>query len=354
MHLLEPIPDINVPIWLDCDPGNDDAFAILLASFCPYFHLLGISTVHGNVLLEKTSRNAAALLDVLGFRQNEIPVFSGSEHPLQIKAVHAEDVHGESGIGGVTLPKNPRINVNKTGYLEAMKEAIEQYEGQICIVCTGTLTNFAKLIKKYPLVISKIRYVSIMGGAIQTGNITPYTEFNLHCDPHAASIVFLTPQLANKIILCPLNFTHTVLATEEVRLSIYEEKSNKNSPIRNLFYKILTFYFNAYKEKYNNYIGPPVHDPLAVFSVLAMVALNTPRLAKFADAFDFHYLQRKLHIDLGEHSGETIIENGNLDPLYKEDGGVYIALSLNSQFYWAHIFNALDLAEEQVAKRTSC
>lgn len=352
MHLLQPFPDIKIPIWLDCDPGNDDAFAILLAAFCPSFHLVGVSTVHGNVLLEKTSHNAASLLDVLEFRQDEIPIYAGSYRPLVVDPIHAEYIHGESGIGGFNMPKNPRIKVSKTGYLEAMRDAIEHNEGKICIVCTGALTNFAKLIQTYPEVCSKIRYVSIMGGAIHTGNITPYTEFNFHCDPHAASIVLEAPQLTNKIILCPLNLTHKVLANQEVRRDIYDENSSNNSSIRRIFSRILSFYSDAYRKKYNNHIGPPIHDPLAVFSVLAMVAMETPRLAKFATACDFHYLQRRLHVDLEKHLGETIIENGNLDPLYKEEGGVYIALSINCPFYWTHIFHALELAEEQVNERT--
>lgn len=352
MHLLDPFPEIEIPLWLDCDPGNDDAFAILLAAFCPSLRVVGISTVHGNVLLEKTSHNAAGLLDILGFYQNEIPVYAGSDRPLVIEPIQAQDIHGENGIGGVTLPKDPHIKVHELGYLEAMRDAIEHNDGQICIVCSGALTNFAKLVQTHPEVCNKIRYISIMGGAIQAGNITSNSEFNIHCDPHAASIVFQTPQLANKIILCPLNLTHKVLATEEVRRNIYNENSTNNSPTRRTFSKILSFYSEAYREKYNNRIGTPVHDPLAVFSVLAMVAMNTPRLAKFATACDFHYLQRKIKVDLGEHLGETIVENGNLDPLYEEDGGVYIALSINGPFYWTYIFNALELAETQVAKRT--
>lgn len=353
MYLLENSNNFHVPLWLDCDPGNDDAFAILLAAFCPYFNLVGISTVHGNVLLEKTSHNAAALLDVLGFRQDEIKVYAGSDRPLVVKPIHAEHIHGSSGIGGVTLPGRPRIKIsNDKEYLTAMRDAIYEHEHEICVVCTGALTNFAKLIQKFPDVCEKIRYVSIMGGAIKTGNITPYTEFNIHCDPHAAAIVLQELRLANKIILAPLNITHTVLATEEVRKNIYDATTDKNSELRSIFSKILNFYFDVYQTTYNNHIGPPVHDPLAVFLLLAMIAKDTPKLAKFACACNFLYLQRHVQVVLdGEHMGETIIESGNLDPLYKEEGGVYVGLSLNNQFYWSHIFNALELADEQFAKK---
>lgn len=346
MHILE--STTRIPLWLDCDPGNDDAFAILLAAFSPHFKLLGISTVHGNVLLLKTTHNALALLDVLGFKQDEIPVYPGSEKPLKIDPIHAEDIHGPSGIGGYSLPEKPRLEVNRgKDYLTAMRDAISSEKGKVCVVCTGALTNFAKLLKMYPDTADHIRFVSIMGGAIQSGNITPYTEFNVHCDPHAASQVFSEPKLANKIVLCPLNITHTVLATREVMGQIYSEDGPNNSEIRLMFSKILGFYAHVYTEKYNNHVGPPVHDPLAVFLVLAMVARDTPKMSTFASACDFHYLQRNLSVVVdGEHAGETIIASKNLDPLVEEKGGVYVGFGINARFFWAHVFQALELADK--------
>lgn len=353
MHLLDRSAKFQIPVWLDCDPGNDDAFAILLAAFSPYIKLVGISTVHGNVLLDKTTHNALALLDVLGFHQDDIKVYSGSARPLVVDPIHAEHIHGASGIGGAVLPAEPRIRESTdVDYLTAMRNAIKEFAGNICVVCTGALTNFAKLIQTYPDVCSQIRYVSIMGGAIKTGNITPFTEFNIHCDPHAAAIVFQELALANKTILCPLNITHTVLANKEVRETIYSEFTANNSELRHTFSKILSFYSKLYEEKYHNHVGPPVHDPLAVFLVLAMVAQDTPRLSKFATKCNFVYLQRRLKVVLeGENMGETIIENGNMDPLYKEEGGVYIGLSINNPFYWGHVFEALEYADEQVGTR---
>lgn len=348
MHLLENGP--QVPLWLDCDPGNDDAFAILLAAFSPRFRLVGISTVHGNVLLEKTSHNATALLDVLGFHQNDIPVYAGSARPLKIDPIHAEDIHGVSGISGYDLPQFPSIKLaTDKDYLAAMKDAIMDNSGHICVVCTGALTNFANLLEKFPQVGHHIRFVSIMGGAIQSGNITPSSEFNVHCDPHAAALVFSNPLLANKIVLCPLNITHTVLATDEVMTCIYNENGTNNSEVRRMYSQILNSYAHVYRRKYGNYVGPPVHDPLAVFLVLAMVARDTPKLAKFAAACDFHYLQRKLQVVLeGENAGETIIESGNLDPLLEEKGGVYVGFGVNAQFFWAHVFQALEMADARL------
>lgn len=348
MHLST--QNLTLPIWLDCDPGNDDAFAILLAAFHPAFKLVGMSTVHGNAPLTCTSHNAVALLDVLGFRQDEIKVYAGSENPLEIAPQHALDIHGDTGIGGAELPEHPRISLSTDkGYLEAMNDAIEQYKGEICIVCTGALTNFAKLIAKYPQVKGKIKAVSIMGGAISAGNRTPYTEFNIFCDPQAAALVLEDPGLSEKTILCPLNLTHTALATENVRRSIYDADSENNSSIRLMFFRIVTFYFDAYKRKYANKLGPPVHDPLAVFLLLPMVGSCDE---EFLESCGFHYLRRKLKVvQSGDHQGETVVINGNLDPLEEEDAGVYVGQSVNVPKFWSYVLQALALADKQVSAR---
>ena len=354
MHLYSNSEGAKIPLWLDCDPGNDDVFAILLAAFLPYFDLLGISTVHGNVLLEKTTHNAVALLDVLEFKQDEIKVYVGSEKPLAIKPIHAESVHGITGIGGATLPKKPRIEVSSDmGYLEAMRQAILSHAEQICVVCTGALTNFAKLITKYPEVCDKIRYVSIMGGAIGTGNITPTAEFNIYCDPHAADVVFKEPGLANKIILTPLNLTHTVLATPSVREAI-RGSGIQASSTRDMFSKIIAFYFEHYKECYDDIAGPPVHDPLAVFLLIAMLAREEPSLSHVATVCDFHYLQRNVEVVVGGNDlGKTVIVNGDLDPLKHEKNGIYIGMNVNRPFFWESVIHALELADRQVKNRQS-
>lgn len=344
MHVLED-KSFRIPVWLDCDPGSDDAFAILLACFSPHIHLVGISTVHGNVLLEKTTKNALDLLSILGFKQGDINVYAGASRPLVVEPLHAEDVHGANGLGNATLPDHPKLEASTDkDYLVAMKDAILKHQGSICVVCTGALTNFANLIQKYPQVCDKIRRVSIMGGGIECGNITPYLEFNIRCDPHAANLVVTEPHLANKIVLCPLNITHTVLATESVRKSVYDKTSTHNSSLRHMFSQILNSYADVYKKKYSDEVGPPVHDPLAVFLLLALVAAEDDK--EFALSCEFRCLKRKLKVVLsGDRIGETVIEKRNMDPLYKEDGGVCIGFGVNILFFWRNVLQALDLAD---------
>lgn len=338
-----------IPLWLDCDPGNDDAFAILLACFSPYIDLLGISTVFGNVLLVKTSHNALAILDVLKFKQDEIKVYTGSSKPLVIDPVNAEEVHGENGIGGATLPEEPKIQASTDyDYLEAMKAAIMSHTSKVSIVCTGALTNFAKLVQKYPEVCERIRYVSIMGGAIHAGNISPYAEFNIFCDPHAAAVIMDEPRLQNKIILTPLNITHTVLASPKVRNAI---RGCEPSIIRETFTGILDFYFDYYHKYYPNAVGPPVHDPVAVFSLLAKVAQEEPQMESLATSCDYHFLQRRVKVvTSGNNVGETIIQGGDMDPMKKEDG-VFIGMSINAPFFWENMIDAFRVADAQVKDR---
>lgn len=353
MHIVQ--HSNAVPVWMDCDPGNDDAFAILLASMHPAFSLQGVSTVHGNVLLEKTTRNALAILELLGFRQDEIKVYKGEALPIRNgNTVDAGRIHGESGLGGVNLPE-PRLQVStNTDYIDAMKAAVEKNPYKICFVLTGALTNFALFLRKYPDMCEKIRFVSIMGGAFHTGNITKYSEFNMRCDPDAAKIVFGEPLLKSKIILSPLNLTHTALANESVRSSIWSPKGSQNSALRRSFHDILMFYFATYEKKFQNHEGPPVHDPLAVFLLLPMIARESPLTAEFAREANVVFLHRYLDIETeGDRIGETSIRNGNMDPLLNEEGGVSIGFSVNVPLFWSFIQDALELADEQVAARSN-
>lgn len=333
----------KVPVWLDCDPGNDDAFALLLAAYHPQFRLVGVSTVHGNAPLEMTTHNALGLLDVLGFK-DEIPVYAGLDIPLVKEPHFALHVHGSTGMGGVSLPKKPVVEVKKDKpYLEAMRDAILSNPG-ICMVCTGALTNFAKLAKAYPEIKSRIRWVAVMGGAIGTGNASPYSEFNIFCDPHAAAAVFEDPELSKKTVLAPLNLTHKAVATAEVRSRIYDpKKSGLDSALRQGFHSILMFYADAYKRNHGISAGPPLHDPLALFAVLPLIAKEEG----LANDFRFEYLRRRLTVVRGgEHDGETVIANGDLDQKTEEKDGVYVGMDINVDVFWSYVLEALENADE--------
>ncbi|KAI3406325.1 URH1 [Candida oxycetoniae] len=334
----------KIPIWLDCDPGNDDAFAILLAVFDPRFQLLGISTVHGNAPLKCTTHNTVALLDILN--TFHVKVYAGEELPLLNEPRFALDIHGKTGIGGAKLPlhtKNKPVNKQSLSYLEAMYNTIVSFQDQICIVCTGTLTNLAKLILKYPKVCNKIKYVSIMGGSFDMGNATPFAEFNFHTDPHAVQIVL--DNLQDKIILTPLNLTHKVIANKQVRSQIYDElDEKKGSSVRKNFHDILMFFSKTYAANDDEmFEGPPLHDPIAVYSLLPLVHENPKE-------YGYVYIRRMLRIELeGEHLGETVVINKDVphDIIEEEGntGGVYIGMDLDKQKFWKSILDALRAAD---------
>lgn len=324
---------LSIPIWLDCDPGNDDAFAILLSLFDSRFQLLGISTVHGNAPISMTTHNTLGLLDLLRV-YNKVKVYKGAEFPLKVPSKFALEVHGKNGLADIEFSENTINEISQDmDCIEAMKQTIDLNSENINLVCTGTLTNVAKLITKYPDVTSQIKWVSIMGGSFGFGNITPYAEFNFHTDPHAAKLVI--QELSNKVILSPLNFTHKVIATSEIRKHMYDDNNEKrSSPIRNLFFRILTFYYKVYAA--NGFLeGPPIHDPLAVYSLLP-----------FFNSFEqYGYTCAQKNIDIiteGVRMGESVIvEGGNTDK------GVYIGEVIDNKKFWDSILLALQNADLQ-------
>ncbi|KAI5961525.1 URH1 [Candida theae] len=327
----------QIPIWLDCDPGNDDAFAILLSLFSPRYKLLGISTVHGNAPLDMTTHNTLALLDLLNIFN--VKVYKGEEKPLMNAPRYALNVHGITGIGGVELP-DTSINkcVSSISYVNAMKNAIDAHAHEICLVVTGTMTNVALLIEKYPEVLGKIKYISVMGGSFGMGNATPYAEFNFHTDPHAAKIVM--DKLQDRMILSPLNLTHKIVATSAVRKQIFdEEDKTTNSPLRKAFYDILMFYSMAYAKSDGTFGDPPLHDPVAVYSLLPLVDGDCA-------LYGYQYLRRKLNIVVeGQREGESIIVNKSLPISESEDEGVYVGQNLDSEKFWNCMLDALHAAE---------
>ncbi len=174
-------------IIIDCDPGIDDALALVLAHGHPDLALRGITTVAGNVGLDQTTDNALRVRDFLGLR--DVPVVAGCPGPLVRPPIHARHVHGTTGLGGARLPA--AASGPADGHAaDFLAGAVAAEPGQVTLVATGPLTNIALAVRRYPGLVSQVRDFVIMGGSAGRGNVTPAAEFNIAADPEAAAVVF--------------------------------------------------------------------------------------------------------------------------------------------------------------------
>ena len=244
-------------IILDCDPGHDDAIAILLAAHHPAIDLLAITTVAGNQSIEKTTLNALKVCSLAHIRN--VPVAMGMERPLVRPAKHAANIHGESGLDGPHIPE-PDVELAPQHAVDLLIDLLLNSNGDITIVPTGPLTNIAVAIRREPAILPKIQAISLMGGAIGLGNTTPAAEFNIHTDPEAAAIVF---SCGRPITMCPLEVTHQALATEDVLGRLREA----NRPVATFAADLLDFFAGRYRNEFG-FPAAPVHDPCAVAAVI--------------------------------------------------------------------------------------
>ena len=274
-------------VWLDCDPGHDDAMAIILAAYgnpdIPSINrfreygdsrgidLIGVSTVCGNQTVEKTTDNALRMLNLID--RNDVPVYRGADKPLTRPKRNCPEIHGESGLDGPDIPAASR-GAQPTPAVVAMAEALLSGDpaDKPTLVATGALTNVALLFSVYPEVIHRLDELVIMGGAYQgLGNTGPTSEFNIQCDPEAAHIVF-EAGLKN-LVMVPLEVTHTVLVTPMIRNMCF-----KGSRFRLLLDELMHFFEESYKKVFGFEKGPPLHDPVAVFYVMFPGLFDTKRM----------------------------------------------------------------------------
>ncbi len=247
-------------IIIDCDPGQDDAIALLLAMSSPdELEILGITAVAGNVPLELTERNARQIRD-LG-RRSDIPVFAGCARPMKRDLVTAEYVHGVTGIDGIDIvtPNLPLEDLHAVDFIiESLHAADDE---SVTLVPIGPLTNIGTVIQKDPAVLKKVREIVIMGGAMREGgNRTPSAEFNILVDPHAADIVF---GCGRPITVMGLDVTHQVLSSPRRRGRI---RAIDNEAARATV-GMLDFFNRHDSIKYGTR-GAPLHDPCTIAYLL--------------------------------------------------------------------------------------
>jgi purine nucleosidase len=247
-------------IIIDCDPGQDDAVALLLALASPdELELLGITTVAGNVPLEKTQRNARIICDLAG--RDDVPVFAGCDRPMKRDPITAEYIHGNEGIDGMDVfePKTPLEETHAVDFIVDTLAAADG--GSVTLVPTGPLTNIATAIERDRGILDAVGEIVLMGGAMREGgNRSPSAEFNIQSDPHAADIVF---NCGRPVVAMGLDVTHQVLATPERVKSIRA----LGHPVARATAGMLGFFERFDTTKYGSE-GAPLHDPCTVAYLL--------------------------------------------------------------------------------------
>ena len=302
-------------VIVDCDPGHDDALAIMLA--CAHTELVAVTTVGGNVGLDRTTKNALQILDLLG--RSDVPVHSGADRPLVNEPHEATNIHGESGLAGAELPapSRPPTSTDAVAFLCAQINAEHgagANEGRgIWLVVTGPMTNIALAFQTDPNLANKIAGVSFMGGSTQAGNWSSTAEFNIWADPEAAHIVVSS---GTPLIMAGLNVSHQFQATPS-RIDVLRQQPSR---ISQLFVDLLTEFSERYRERQFDVIGAPMHDPLAV------LALTHPGLFQSYDA--------RLDIELvGTHTrGMTVVDQRSFHHLPEANCRVLRSVDADAAF----------------------
>lgn len=252
-------------IILDCDPGHDDAIAMLLAYGNPEIDLLAVTTVVGNQTLEKVSRNALAIAEIA--KMKNVPIARGADRPLVRQVETAPSIHGESGLDGPKLPQTDRQFNEKHAVQLIIDLVMSHPEKTITLVPTGGLTNIALAARLEPRIIERVKEVVLMGGGYHTGNWSAVAEFNIKIDPEAAHIVF---NAGWKVTMVGLDLTHQAQATPDV----VERIANIGTPPAKFVVELLDFFGKMYKQN-QGFDHPPVHDPCAVAYVIDPTLIDT-------------------------------------------------------------------------------
>ena len=244
----------KLPILIDCDPGHDDAVMLMLAVGSGRFDIKAITTSAGNQTQEKTLKNALKIVTLMGV---DIPVYKGCDKPLFRELIIADYVHGEMGMDGPILP-DPVRQAESLSAVEAMAKILTDSLEKIILVPTGPLTNIATFLLAYPHLKPKIERISLMGGGIFRGNMTPTAEFNIYVDPEAASVVFNS---GVPITMCGLDVTHQALVFQE-DIELFRDIGNKSGTV---VAELMDFFSIFYRrERVELGGGAALHDPCAI------------------------------------------------------------------------------------------
>lgn len=310
-------PESRTSIILDCDPGHDDALAIILAAKNPAIDLRAITTVSGNGGIDKVTLNARRVATLAGI---DVPIAQGAGKSILGAFESATDIHGESALDGADLPE-PVMELDSRHAVELMADILESSSSPITIVATGPLTNVALLLKMRPELRPQIAEIVFMGGSAGRGNRTPYAEFNIWMDPEAADVVMRS---GLPLTMCGLDVTHQALVTKE----IFARINDLGTPLASTVTGLLKFFAKTYDEVFEM-PDPPLHDPVAVALLIDRSVVKVRR--------------SNVQIELNG----TLTRGATVVDLYNREGGAPncdVALELDFEKFWAMIIESLRIA----------
>jgi purine nucleosidase len=266
-------------IIIDCDPGHDDAMAILLAHGDPGVEICAITTVAGNQTLEKTTLNAQRVCTVAGI--TNVPIAAGCDRPLLRRLVTSPETHGESGLDGPRFGA-PTVPLADIHAVDLIIDLVMASPGEITLVPIGPLTNIAMALRKEPRLAENVREVVLMGGAYTRGNSTPAAEFNIFVDPEAAAAVF---DAGWPLTMVGLDLTHQALATR----AVVERIAALGTPLSQIVVELIEFFTSTYVQTgsglqprdggLSKFNAPPVHDACCIARIIR------PELVKCVETF---------------------------------------------------------------------
>lgn len=251
-------------IILDCDPGHDDAIALMMAARHPSLDLLAVTIVQGNQDLDKVTRNALNVCQYLGI---DVPVYRGMSVPMVRTAPMREArLHGESGLDGPVFAPLTR-QIESRHAVDFIIDKLLASDGDITLVPTGPLSNIAMAMRKEPAILPKIQEIVLMGGSYQHGNVTPAAEFNIFADPESGHVVFSS---SRPVVMMGLDVTRQALCYPE----IVDRMEKIGNPAARLFTDIMR-YFNSTQKRVFGWQGAPLHDPTTIAWLIDPACIHT-------------------------------------------------------------------------------
>ncbi|SDC96156.1 purine nucleosidase [Geodermatophilus telluris] len=305
------------PIVLDCDPGHDDAVAILLALGSPGVRLLGITTCFGNCAVEDATRNALRVLALAG--REDVPVAAGAAGPMRGEVALGNYVHGVTGLDGPDLPEPTAAPVEETA-AQLLRRLLTESPEPVTVVVTGPMTNVGTLLSEEPGLVRHVREIVFMGGSTERGNHTPTAEFNTFADPEALDVVL---RAGVPVRMVGLNLTHQALATP----AVVERMSAMPHDVGRTCAAWMGFFGSSY-ERIWEFEAPPVHDPCTI------AALLDPDVIRWRDCFV------AVELDGTWTRGTTVVDLFGRLPDHAPN--VSVAVELDVERYWDLVLAALD------------